>query len=105
MRPPSRILTPFFERIFIDRELQAKINNFEVERHLLDGDMVLVNRQPTLHKMSMMGLRVRVMPMNTFRLNVLITTPFNADFDGDQMAVHVPLSLESQLEARVLIML
>lgn len=54
-----------------------------VERHLKDGDYVLFNRQPSLHKMSMMAHRVRVMPYNTFRLNVCVTPSFNADFDGD----------------------
>lgn len=54
-----------------------------VRRHLLDGDILLFNRQPSLHKLSMMGVEVRVMPHgNTFRFNVLATPPFNADFDG-----------------------
>jgi len=51
-----------------------------VNRHLLDGDIVLFNRQPTLHKMSMMAHRVKVLPYKTFRLNVLVTRPYNADF-------------------------
>ena len=55
-----------------------------VNRHLLDGDIVLFNRQPTLHKMSMMAHRVKVLPGKTFRLNVLVTRPYNADFDGDE---------------------
>ena len=55
-----------------------------VNRHLMDGDIILFNRQPTLHRMSMMGHRVRVLPYNTFRLNVLVTRPYNADFDGDK---------------------
>jgi DNA-directed RNA polymerase II subunit RPB1 len=55
-----------------------------VNRHLIDGDIVLFNRQPTLHKMSMMGHRVKVLPYKTFRLNVLVTRPYNADFDGDE---------------------
>jgi len=55
-----------------------------VNRHLLDGDIVLFNRQPTLHKMSMMAHRVKVLPGKTFRLNVLVTRPYNADFDGDK---------------------
>jgi len=52
-----------------------------VYRHLIDGDTVLFNRQPSLHKMSMMAHKVKVMPFNTFRLNVSVTTPYNADFD------------------------
>ena len=66
-----------------------------VNRHLLDGDMVLFNRQPTLHRMSMMGHRVRVLPYNTFRLNVSVTSPYNADFDGDEMNAHIPQSSEA----------
>ena len=66
-----------------------------VNRHLLDGDMVLFNRQPTLHRMSMMGHRVRVLPFNTFRLNVSAVAPYNADFDGDEMNAHIPQSSEA----------
>ena len=51
---------------------------YKVERHLQDGDVVLFNRQPSLHKMSMMGHRVRIMPYSTFRLNLSVTTPYNA---------------------------
>lgn len=50
-----------------------------VNRHLMDGDVILFNRQPTLHRMSMMAHRVRVLPFNTFRLNVTVTRPYNAD--------------------------
>ena len=69
-----------------------------VHRHLLDGDYVLFNRQPSLHKMSMMAHRVRVMKGNTFRLNVSVTPPYNADFDGDEMNMHVPQSIEAVVE-------
>jgi DNA-directed RNA polymerase II subunit RPB1 len=55
-----------------------------VNRHLADGDIVLFNRQPTLHRMSMMGHRAKILPYNTFRLNVSVTSPYNADFDGDK---------------------
>ena len=63
---------------------------YKVERTLQDGDYVLFNRQPSLHKMSMMGHRVRIMPYSTFRLNLSVTSPYNADFDGDEMNMHVP---------------
>lgn len=63
-----------------------------VERHLKDGDYVVFNRQPSLHKMSMMGHKIRVMPYSTFRMNVCATTPYNADYDGDEMNIHVPQS-------------
>jgi DNA-directed RNA polymerase II subunit RPB1 len=69
-----------------------------VERHLKDGDIVLFNRQPSLHKMSMMAHRVRVMLGSTFRLNLSVTTPYNADFDGDEMNLHVPQSYEARAE-------
>ena len=69
-----------------------------VNRHIMDGDVVLFNRQPTLHRMSMMGHRVKVLPYNTFRLNVSVTAPYNADFDGDEMNAHIPQSYESATE-------
>ena len=69
-----------------------------VNRHLIDGDYVLFNRQPSLHKMSMMGHRVRALRGNTFRLNVSVTPPYNADFDGDEMNMHVPQSIEAVAE-------
>jgi DNA-directed RNA polymerase II subunit RPB1 len=75
-------------------------NGDMVNRHLMDGDMVLFNRQPTLHRMSMMGHRVRVLPGNTFRLNVSVTSPYNADFDGDEMNAHIPQSSEAIQELK-----
>lgn len=69
-----------------------------VNRHLMDGDTVLFNRQPSLHRMSMMAHRVRVMDYSTFRLNVSVTTPYNADFDGDEMNMHVPQSVQASIE-------
>ncbi|KAJ6573844.1 DNA-directed RNA polymerase II, subunit 1 [Mycena vulgaris] len=69
-----------------------------VERHLKDGDFVLFNRQPSLHKMSMMSHRVKLMPYSTFRLNLSVTPPYNADFDGDEMNMHVPQSEETRAE-------
>ncbi|VEU24076.1 DEKNAAC105257 [Brettanomyces naardenensis] len=71
---------------------------WKVERHLMDGDPVLFNRQPSLHKMSMMCHKVRVMPYSTFRINLSVTTPYNADFDGDEMNMHVPQSYETKAE-------
>ena len=69
-----------------------------VNRHLMNGDTILFNRQPTLHRMSMMAHRVKVLPYNTFRLNVSVTSPYNADFDGDEMNAHIPQSLEASTE-------
>ena len=81
------------------------IHNYtQVERHIIDDDLVIFNRQPTLHKMSMMGHRVKILPWSTFRLNLSVTTPYNADFDGDEMNLHVPQSLETRAEIQEMIM-
>nr|GMC93360.1 DNA-directed RNA polymerase II subunit 1 [Ipomoea batatas] len=76
----------------------------EVERHLNDGDFVLLNRQPSLHKMSILGHRIKIMPYSTFRLNLSVTSPYNADFDGDEMNMHVPQSFETRTEVLELMM-
>ncbi|XP_072286604.1 DNA-directed RNA polymerase II subunit RPB1-like [Pyxicephalus adspersus] len=76
---------------------------YKVERNMCDGDIVILNRQPTLHKMSMMGHRVRVLPWSTFRLNLSVTIPYNADF-GDEMNLHFPQSLETCAEIQELAM-
>lgn len=63
---------------------------YAVERHLRDDDIIIFNRQPSLHKMSIMGHRVKVLDWSTFRMNLSVTSPYNADFDGDEMNLHVP---------------
>jgi len=73
-----------------------------VNRHLKDGDLVLFNRQPSLHRMSMMCHKIKVLPYKTFRLNVSVTTPYNADFDGDEMNMHVPQSIQTSVELKQL---
>ncbi|KAL2132360.1 hypothetical protein VTI74DRAFT_3901 [Chaetomium olivicolor] len=70
-----------------------------VERHLEDNDIVLFNRQPSLHKLSIMSHLVKVRPWRTFRLNECVCTPYNADFDGDEMNLHVPQTEEARAEA------
>ena len=70
-----------------------------VERHLHDGDVLLFNRQPSLHKMSIMAHRARVMPWRTLRFNECVCTPYNADFDGDEMNIHCPQTEEARAEA------
>ena len=70
------------------------------ERILQNGDYVLFNRQPTLHRMSMMAHRVKILPYNTFRLNLSVCSPYNADFDGDEMNMHVPQSVEAIAELK-----
>ncbi len=74
-----------------------------VERHLKDGDIVIFNRQPSLHRMSMMGHVVKVLPGRTFRLHLAVCPPYNADFDGDEMNLHVPQTEEARAEARYLL--
>ena len=61
-----------------------------VERHLHDGDILLFNRQPSLHKMSIMAHKARIMPCRTLRFNECVCTPYNADFDNDEMNIHCP---------------
>ena len=73
-----------------------------VERHLIDGDIVLFNRQPSLHKLSIMCHIAKVQPQRTFRFNECVCTPYNADFDGDEMNLHLPQTEESRAEALVL---
>jgi DNA-directed RNA polymerase III subunit RPC1 len=73
-----------------------------VERHMMDGDVVLFNRQPSLHKLSIMALYANVRPGRTLRFNECVCTPFNADFDGDEMNLHLPQTQEARAEAVVL---
>jgi len=73
-----------------------------VERQLLDGDYVLINRQPTLHRGSMMAKQVVIKDCKTFRFNLACTKSFNADFDGDEMNIHVPQTLEARIELQQL---
>ncbi|UZE93964.1 MAG: DNA-directed RNA polymerase subunit A' [Candidatus Pacearchaeota archaeon] len=74
-----------------------------VERHLEDNDIVLFNRHPSLHRMSLMGHFVKVLPGRTFRIHPAATFPYNADFDGDAMNIHVPQTEEARAEAKVLL--
>ena len=85
---------------YADREAIADAleNGDTVDRHMLNGDYVLFNRQPSLHKMSMMGFKVRVMTYQTFRLPVLATGCFNADFDGDEMNLFKPQNVQTMSE-------
>jgi len=71
-----------------------------IERHIMDGDVALFNRQPSLHRISMMAHIVKVLPGKTFRLNPVSVSPYNADFDGDEMNLHIMQTEEAQAEAR-----
>jgi len=75
---------------------------YTVERHLMDGDVAIFNRQPSLHRMSMMCHRVKVLPGRTLRLNPAVCHPYNADFDGDEMNLHIPQTEEARAEAEIL---
>ena len=61
-----------------------------MERHVIDDDLCLFNRQPSLHRMSIMCHRAKIRPWRTFRFNECVCAPYNADFDGDEMNLHVP---------------
>ncbi|MBX4212606.1 hypothetical protein KW787_04100, partial [Candidatus Pacearchaeota archaeon] len=88
----------------LQEELCAEIlPGYKIERHLRDGDIVLFNRHPSLHKQSLMAHYVRVLPGRTFRLNPATAAPYNADFDGDEMNIHSPQTEEARAEAKVLL--
>jgi DNA-directed RNA polymerase subunit A' len=75
---------------------------YVVERQLINGDTVLFNRQPSLHRISIMCHSVRVLPGKTFRLNPVVCPPYNADFDGDEMNLHIIQGEEARVEAEML---
>ncbi len=85
-----------------EADVQTVGPGWEVNRHLVDGDIVIFNRQPSLHRMSIMAHEVVVMPYKTFRLNTVVCPPYNADFDGDEMNMHALQNEEARAEARVL---
>ena len=101
MRPDGvKIRLDFVEdRSAIAENLEV---GYLVERHLADGDIVMFNRQPSLHQMSIMAHYVKVLPGRTFRLHPSVCPPYNADFDGDEMNLHVPQSEEARAEAILL---
>ena len=85
------------------KEITSNISlGWSVDRQLNDGDVVLFNRQPSLHRVSIMVHRVKVMPYRTFRMNPSVCAPYNADFDGDEMNIHALQSEEAQVEASML---
>ena len=77
---------------------------WDILEEVIKEHPVLLNRAPTLHRLGVQAFEPMLIEGKAIQLHPLVCTAFNADFDGDQMAVHVPLSLEAQLEARVLIM-
>ncbi|MEM0438212.1 MAG: DNA-directed RNA polymerase subunit A', partial [Candidatus Micrarchaeia archaeon] len=95
-------------RRVMEKNVQELIDALDVgwviERQLMDGDPVIFNRQPSLHRISMMCHRVKVLPGRTFRLHVAVCPPYNADFDGDEMNLHVPQTYEARAEAEGLML-
>ncbi|KAJ6802844.1 DNA-directed RNA polymerase II subunit 1 [Iris pallida] len=83
----------------------TSLHDKNVEWHLNDGDFGLFNRQPSLHKMSIMGHMIKIMPYSSFRLNLSISSPYNADFHGDEMNMLVPQSFETRAEVLELMMI
>ncbi|MGA1820108.1 MAG: DNA-directed RNA polymerase subunit A' [Thermoplasmatota archaeon] len=101
------VIRPDGQRLRItDRNKETLVEKIQVgyvvERHLMDGDIVLFNRQPSLHRMSMMAHEVRVMGGKTFRLNLPDCPPYNADFDGDEMNLHCLQGEEARAEAKII---
>ena len=91
------------EETFAPSKKRIELNiGDEVHRHLKDGDIVLLNRQPTLHRGSMLAKKIKVMKGKTFRFNLGSTKTFNADFDGDEMNIHIPQSYEARAELEYL---
>jgi len=102
------IIRPDGKRKRITEDLKEEIieelqPGYFVERHLQDGDVVLFNRHPSLHRASLMAHFVKVLPYKTFRLHPAATFPYNADFDGDEMNIHSPQTEEARSEAKVLL--
>lgn len=88
------------------KELAETIEEgMSIRRTLQDGDLVIFNRQPTLHRISSLGHYVKVYPGKTFRINPMVVAPYNADFDGDEMNMHCPQSEESHAEIKELMSL
>lgn len=104
----SYVIRPDGKRKKISVDLKEEIISelspgYQVERHLQDGDIVLFNRHPSLHRGSLMAHFVKVLPGRTFRLHPAAATPYNADFDGDEMNIHSPQNEEARAEAKILL--
>lgn len=102
------VIRPDGKRKKISTDLKEEIiaeltAGYIVERHLQDGDIVLFNRHPSLHRGSLMAHFVRVLPGRTFRLHPAAAFPYNADFDGDEMNIHSPQNEEARAEAKILL--
>lgn len=110
------LFKPFVINKLIEKGFAANVKNAKkkVEREssevwdvldeVISEKLVLLNRAPTLHRVSIQAFKPKLIDGNAIQLHPLVCPPFNADFDGDQMAVHVPLSTEAQTEARILML-
>lgn len=96
----KKIISPEFKKDIIETLEEG----MTIKRNLIDGDVIIFNRQPTLHRVSIMGHKVKVLPGKTFRLNPIACAPYNADFDGDEMQIHAPQSESSIAEIKNLMM-
>ena len=102
------IIRPDGKRKKVTEELKEEIitelePGYKVERHLQDGDIVLFNRHPSLHRGSLMAHFVKVLDGRTFRVHPAAASPYNADFDGDEMNIHSPQNEEARAEAKILL--
>jgi len=102
------IIRPDGRRKKVSSELKEEIISelsvgYKVERHLQNGDVLLFNRHPSLHRGSLMAHYVKVLPGRTFRMHPAAAFPYNADFDGDEMNIHSPQTEEARAEAKVLL--
>ncbi len=98
------VLRPDGRRIKITEDnrkdlVENLVAGWVVERQIENGDISLFNRQPSLHRMSIMAHKIKIMPFRTFRLAPQVCPPYNADFDGDEMNLHIPQTEEARIEA------
>lgn len=110
------LFKPFVMKELVQREIATNIKNakskiermndevWDVLEEVIREHPVLLNRAPTLHRLGIQAFEPTLVEGRAIRLHPLVTTAYNADFDGDQMAVHVPLSKEAQAEARMLML-
>jgi DNA-directed RNA polymerase subunit beta' len=110
------LFKPFIIRKLIERGLVKTVKSakkvvdkkgqevWEILENIIDGHPVLLNRAPTLHRLGIQAFQPVLVEGKAIQIHPMVCTAFNADFDGDQMAVHVPLSFDAQLEARILML-
>src|SRR5574343_318957 len=112
----AELFKPFIIRKLIERGIVKTVKSakklvdrkeaviWDILENILKGHPVLLNRAPTLHRLSILAFQPQLVEGKAIQLHPLVTSSFNADFDGDQMAVHVPLSNAAILEAQILML-